>query len=162
MNVVEGNMAESMVVFVIFWGIILFVLVLMGILCVLYGISHSKALKALGYARPWLVWIPFANYWAFAEVALDGEENIIFFDSLSVPAMLFKLWWLIMYGVSIVPGVGAVLSTAMRVICLGTCYAKVYARLDGKTEAETQALGYVSGFLPIIAIFKFLMGGYNA
>lgn len=155
-------MEESMIVFGIFWGTILFVLVLMGILCVLYGISHSKALKALGYARPWMVWIPFANYWAFAEVALDGEENINLFDSFSVPATLFKLWWLIMYGVSVVPGVGAILSTVMRVICLGTCYTKVYARLDGKTEEETQGLGYVSGFFPIIAIFKFLMGHYDA
>lgn len=155
-------MEESMALFGIFWGTILFVLVLAGVLCVLYGISHSKALKALGYARPWMVWIPFANYWALAEVALDGEENIIFFDSYSVPATLFKLWWLIMYGVSVIPGVGSILSLAIRVICLGTCYTKMYARLDGKTEAETQALGYVSGFFPIIAIFKFLMGRYNA
>ena len=155
-------MEESMVVFGIFWGSILFVLVLMGIVCVLYGISHAKALKALGYDRPWMVWIPFANFWALAEVALDGEENIVFFDSFSVPATLFKLWWLIVYGVSMVPVVGAILNIAIRVICLGTCYAKMYARLDGKTEAETQALGYVSGFFPVIAVFKFLLGHYHA
>lgn len=155
-------MDGSMVLFGMFWVIILFVLVLVGVVCVLYGISHSKALKALGYARPWMVWIPFANCWALAEVALDGEENIKLFDSFSVPATLFKLWWLIMYGVLLIPGVGEILSLALQVICLGTCYTKIYARLDGKTEAETQALGYVSGFFPIIAVFKFLMGRYNA
>ncbi len=155
-------MEESMVVLGIFWGTMIFMLLIMGISYVLFGISHSKALKALGYDRPWMAWIPFANYWTFAEVAIDGEENVNLFDSFSVPATLFKLWWLIAYCVSVVPGVGAILNIAVRVICLGTCYIKVYARLDGKTETETQALGFLSGFFPIIAVVKFLMGHYNA
>ncbi|MCM1113742.1 MAG: hypothetical protein NC399_10870 [Muribaculum sp.] len=154
-------MGSAAVVLGIFWGTMIFMLLLTGIFYVFYGISHAKALKALGYDRPWMAWIPFAQYWAFAEVALDGKESINLFDSFDVPATLFKLWWLIVYCVSFVPGVGAVLSIAVRVICLGTCYIKVYARLDGKTEAETQALGYVSGFFPIIAAFKFLMGHYD-
>ena len=150
-------MRESMAMMGMLWGIIIFVILFMGVFYVIYGISHSKALKALGYDKPWMAWIPLANCWALAEVALDGEEEMKFFDSISVPAMAFKLWWLIAYAVSIVPGVGAILNLAMRVICLGTCYIKVYARLDGKSEAETQVLGYVSGFLPIIAAVKFLM-----
>ena len=31
-----------------------------------------------------------------------------------------------------------------------------FAELDGKTESEEQVLGCVSGFLPIVAVFKFL------
>lgn len=155
-------MRESMVVLGVFWGTMIFVFLFMAIFYVLYGVSHMKALKALGYNRPWMAWIPFANYWALAEAALDGEESINFFNSLSVPATLFKLWWLISYGASFIPGVGAVLNIAMQVICLGTCYVKVYARLDGTTEEAAQALGYVSGFFPIIATFKFLLGHYAA
>ena len=34
--------------------------------------------------------------------------------------------------------------------------AKIFAELDDKTESEEQVLGCVSGFLPIVAVFKFL------
>ena len=154
-------MNRSMAFHELVLGILLFSILFMGIFYVLYGISHSRALKALGYARPWMAWIPLANYWALAEAAMDGEENVVFFSTVSVSTASFRLWWLFAYVVSLVPGVGTILNIAMRVICLGTCYIKVYARLNGKTEAETQVLGYVSGFLPIIAVVKFLMGHYD-
>ena len=37
----------------------------------------------------------------------------------------------------------------------------IYARLDGTSEQEQQVIGYLSGFLSIIAIVKFLAGKYN-
>ncbi len=151
---------DEMAMVGVVWAIIIFSFLIGAIFYVLCGISHSKALKALGYDKPWMAWIPFANFWALAEVALDGEENILFFDSLRVPAMLFKLWWLVAYAVALIPGVGGLLNLVLQIICLGACYTKMYARLDGKTEDETKGIGYVSGFLPIIAVFKFLMGHY--
>ena len=39
---------------------------------------------------------------------------------------------------------------------MGSIYAKMFAELDDKTESEEQVLGCVSGFLPIVAVFKFL------
>ncbi len=60
-----------------------------------------------------------------------------------------------------IPTVGSLLNLVLTVICLGTCYIKMYAKLDGRDEKDVQALGYVSGFFPIIAVFKFLFGKYN-
>lgn len=141
---------------------LVFVLVIALVCYVLYALSHMKALKALGYDKPWMAWIPLANYWALADAALDGEDSIQLFGSLSIPAIAFKLWWLIAIVVSFVPAVGGFLNFILMIICLGTCYIKMYARLDGRDEKEVQALGYVSGFLPIIAVFKFLTGKYDA
>ena len=44
-----------------------------------------------------------------------------------------------------------------RVILLGTAYSDLYSRLEGKMEQDTQAIGLLSGFLPIIAMVKFFM-----
>lgn len=154
------KMSDTMII-TIWVCTMIFILIIITIFGVLYGVSHMKALKALGYDKPWMVWIPFANYWALAEVVLDGEENINLLGSFSVSATVFKLWWLIAYGVSFVPVVGSLLNLVLHVVCLGTCYIKMYARLDGRDEGEMQALGYVSGFFPIVAIVKFLIGRYG-
>lgn len=120
-----------------------------------------KALKAVGYDKAWMAWIPLANMWALAEVALDGDESMTLFGSLNIPAIAFKLWWVVGFVSSFIPMVGGFLNLVLTVICLGTCYIKMYAKLDGRDEKDVQALGYVSGFFPIIAVFKFLFGKYN-
>lgn len=149
--------------FVAALGIYFVVLIIIAIVFyVLYGISHMKALKAFGYDKPWMAWIPFANYFALADAVLNGEDNIKLFGSLSIPAVVFKFWWVIALVVSFIPVVGKILNYVLRIVCLGTCYIKIYAKLDGKAEQEVQALGYVSGFLPIVALFKFLAGKYQA
>lgn len=140
---------------------LIFVLVIVIVCWVLYGISHMKALKAVGYDKAWMAWIPFANMWALAEVALDGDESMTLFGSLNIPAIAFKLWWVVGFVLSFIPTVGSFLNLVLTVICLGTCYIKMYAKLDGRDEKDVQALGYVSGFFPIIAVFKFLFGKYN-
>lgn len=140
---------------------LIFILVI-GVVCwVLYGISHMKALKAVGYDKAWMAWIPLANMWALAEVALDGDESMTLFGSLNIPAIAFKLWWVVGFVSSFIPMVGGFLNLVLTVICLGTCYIKMYAKLDGRDEKDVQALGYVSGFFPIIAVFKLLFGKYN-
>jgi len=141
---------------------LIFVLVIVVAVYVLYSISHMKALKALGYDKPWMAWIPFANYWALAEVALNGEESMNLFGSFSVPAIAFKLWWVVAYVVMFVPGVGNFLYFVVAIIGLGTCYIKMYARLDGKDEKDVRVIGYLSGWIPLIAMCKFLAGKYDA
>ena len=152
-------MEYMMVTIIITYVIIMSVISI--VFYVLYGISHMKALKVLGYDRPWMAWIPFANNWALAEVVLNGAENINFFNSFEVPALVFKLWWLIAIGVCGVPVVGNLLSVVIRVICLGTCYIKMFARLDGTDEEKQQVIGYISGFFTIVASCKFLIGRYG-
>ncbi len=142
-------------------GIILSV----ALICyVLYSFSHMKALKALGYNKPWLAWFaPLGLYWALAAVSLDldGEYNMEVL-SFEVPGIVFKLWYLIAVAVSIIPLAGAILSIILTVICAGTCYIKIYAKLDERDESEVQVLGYLSALFPVIAVFKFLTGKYSA
>ncbi len=138
-------------------GIILSV----ALICyVLYSFSHMKALKALGYNKPWLAWFaPLGLYWVLAAVSLDldGEYNMEVL-SFEVPGIVFKLWYLIAVAVSIIPLAGAILSIILTVICAGTCYIKIYAKLDQRDESEVQVLGYLSALFPVIAVFKFLTG----
>lgn len=142
-------------------GIILSV----ALICyVLYSFSHMKALKALGYNKPWLAWFaPLGLYWALAAVSLDldGEYNMEVL-SFEIPGIVFKLWYLIAVAVSIIPLAGAILSIILTVICAGTCYIKIYAKLDERDESEVQVLGYLSALFPVIAVFKFLTGKYSA
>lgn len=141
---------------------LVFLLAIVVLVYVLYSLSHMKALKALGYDKPWMAWIPFANYWALADVALNGEDSMNLFGSFSVPGIVFKLWWVIAYVVMFVPAVGNLLYLVVSIIGLGTCYIKMYARLDGKDEKDVRVVGYLSGWIPLIAMCKFLAGKYDA
>ena len=137
------------------------IILIVTLICyVLYSFSHMEALKALGYNKPWLAWFaPLGLYWALAAVSLDldGEYNMEVL-SFEVPGIVFKLWYLIAVAVSIIPLAGTILSIILTVICAGTCYIKIYAKLDEKDESEVRTLGYLSTLFPIIAVFKFLTG----
>ncbi|MDE6920432.1 MAG: hypothetical protein K2P40_05670 [Lachnospiraceae bacterium] len=128
---------------------------------VLSSLAHMKALKALGYSKAWMAWIPFVRLYAFADVAADNQESVHMFGSVSVPAVLYKFWWVVWIVLPFVPIIGSLASTVVLVVFLGNCYVKMYARLEGTTEQDQQVIGYLSGLLPIIAIVKFLAGKYN-
>lgn len=146
-------------------GIFVIVILIIALICyALYILSHIKALKALGYKKSWLAWLaPLGLYWALADVALDldGEYDMEIF-SFRIPGLAFKLWYLIALVVSFIPIVGGILNIVLTVACAGTCYIKIYAKLDKKDEREVQVLGYLSGLLPVIAVFKFFTGKYDA
>ena len=137
-------------------GVILLCLVVMVACYVLYAVSHMKALKALGYKNAWLAWIPYGVFYACADAA---AEKVKLFGSLELPAMVFKLWWILPLALLFIPVNGTVenvITIVLNVVFLGCSYAKMYAKLEGKQESETQAIGCVSGLIPIIAVVKFL------
>ena len=71
----------------------------------------------------------------------------------------FKLWWILPVALLFIPVNGTVenvITIVLNVVFLGCSYAKMYAKLEGKQESETQAIGCVSGLIPIIAVVKFL------
>lgn len=141
-------------------GVILLTIVIAVAVYVLNSISHMKALKALGYDKAWLAWIPYGVYFACADVVTDGEEPVRLFDKFEVPAIVFRLWWLVPVGFLLIPlnsTFESVINFALNLVFLGCSYAKMYARLEGRQENETQAIGCVSGVFPIVAIVKFLM-----
>lgn len=140
-------------------GVMLLCLAIVVAVYVFYGLSHMKALKALGYDKAWLAWIPYGVYFGCADAVSQNEENVMLFNKFSIPSMVFKLWWVLPIVISFLPLNDSLINIVNRVlyiIFLGCTYAKMYARIEGKTEEETQVLGCVSGFLPIIAACKFI------
>lgn len=137
------------------------VLVIVLAYYVVASLAHMKALKTLGYDKPWMAWIPFANYYAYAEAASDRQENVNLFGNLSVPSIVYKLWWIAWIVVSFIPAVGTILAYAVKIIFLGNCYVKMYAKLENTPEQDQQVIGYLSGFITLIAIVKFLIGKYD-
>ena len=127
---------------------------------VIFSVSHMKALKAMGYDKAWLAWIPYGVFYACADAAAEGEgEKVKLFGSLELPAMVFKLWWILPLALLFIPVNGTVenvITIVLNVVFLGCSYAKMYAKLEGKQKSETQAIGCVSGLIPIIAVVKFL------
>lgn len=121
--------------------------------------AHMKALNMLGYDKAWLAWIPYANYYACADAVSDNQENVYLFEKYSVPALLFKIWWVISIAIGWLPinsTVIWILKSLVQIVFFGAVYTKMYARLEYKSEQETQVMGCVSGFLPIIAAIKFI------
>ena len=141
-------------------GVIILVVVIAVAAYVLNSISHMKALKALGYDKAWLAWIPYGVYFACADVVTNGEEPVRLFDKFEVPAIVFRHWWIVPVAFLFIPlneTLVNVINFVLNLVFLGCSYAKMYARLEGKQENETQVIGCVSGVFPIVAIVKFLM-----
>ncbi len=141
-------------------GAVALVSIIIGIVVyVLVALSHMKALRMLGYHTPWHAWIPVLRYMAFADSVTCGEDITIFGQKIA--ANLFKFWWVLIAVADILAYVNgtlsSILSIAVYVICLGTIYIKMYARLEGKQESDVQVLGYISGWLSIIAVVKFFL-----
>ena len=145
-----------------FVGAYMVVVLVIVIACyVVFSLAHMKALKALGYDKPWMAWIPFANYYAYADSVTKGQDSVTLFGNVTIPVMVYKLWWIAGFVAPFIPVIGTLLSTVITVVFLGNCYVKMYARLENTPEQDQQVIGYLSGFLGIIAVVKFLAGKYD-
>ena len=124
-------------------------------LYVLYGFSHMKALKMMGYQNAWAAWIPFYKSYALAD-CIPETKGEVKMASLSIPGDLFKFWWILSFLVGFIPGIGTLASIAINIFCGGFCYTSIYSILERKPKNEVETIGYLSGWLNIIASFKFL------
>ena len=57
----------------------------------------------------------------------------------------------------LIPYAGTILTFAIRIICKGHVFTRIYARCEEKTEAETEIIGYLSGIFDIVGVFKCLL-----
>lgn len=74
---------------------LMFVGILVGIVYyVAFSWSHMKALKALGYDKAWLAWIPFGVLFACSDAVTGDADQVRMFNSFEVPAAVFKFWWI--------------------------------------------------------------------
>jgi hypothetical protein len=123
---------------------------------VVLSLGFYKALKRLGYANAWMGWVPVANLYALADVAADGQDNINVIGTVTIPAMLYKFWWAIVFVANFVPAIGSILAIAIQVICFGNIFIRLFARMSYTSQQEQQVIGYISGLLPIVGAIKFL------
>lgn len=130
------------------------VMVIMLVICVPLYIWQSyelqKALKRLCYDKPWMAWIPFANYYAMASVCDEenGKVNVI---GLQVDATLFKFWWAIGLALAFVPVFGSMLNVALTVICAGKCYSTIFSKLERLSEKDVAVKAYLSPVILFVA-----------
>ena len=96
------------------------VILIIAIACyVIFSYAHMKALKALGYDKAWLAWIPYGCTFACADAAAKDEDPVELFGSFTVPALLFKLWWILLLVLGFLPFPGwlsNVLNIALNIV----------------------------------------------
>ncbi len=140
-------------------GLFLFASMITTLLYVFKSFAHMKALNALGYDKAWLAWIPFVIYYGLADAVCGNEKKVTLFGKIEIPSILFKLWWvlsLVLFFLYFNTGKYSLIIKLLNIVFLGCTYAKMYARLYGKTEKKMQILGCISGYIPFIASCKFI------
>ena len=63
------------------FGIIVVAVIIIIAWYVLCSYAHMKALKALGYDKAWLAWIPYGVFYACADVVTGQDEKVKLFGS---------------------------------------------------------------------------------
>ena len=141
-------------------GIMLLLVAVFVVVYVLSSIAYVKALKFMGYANPWMAWIPYLRYYGLMDCLGLQEEETKGIIGFQMPLIVVKLWFLIPIAVTwLIPGLGyagTLISTAVRIAFLGFAFGRMYAAIEGRPLSETKTLGYVSGWMEIIAVIKFL------
>ena len=156
-RMVAGLLILSIIIFIVNW--------------ILYGISHMKMLKIMEYENYWMAWLPLLHYYAIADcvmtVKLLNPKRVW---NIQEQPDAFKFWWVLRILLPLVPGFGNLLELAVSIACRGYCYNYIFSVTDGKSADDTKILAYLSGWLPIIAIVKYLFrkdgirnnGNYNS
>lgn len=134
-------------------SIILITLLLLIGVYVIWAFACMRVLKYLSYPNAWMAWIPFAREWALGDAAAMGGGTVDMFGK-QVPAILVQLKWLV-FVINVVPVIGQLAFLAGTIILSGTLYANLYAACEGRDVSEVRGIGYLSGWLQIIALIKF-------
>ena len=101
-------------------GFFVFLVIVLVAVYVLGALWESKALTKVGYDKPWMAWIPFANWVALADIAFGADVQEVQMDILKkpVPVWIFRFFMLLMVGVNVVLGWIPVLGSLTYVIDL--------------------------------------------
>lgn len=137
--------------------ILLLFLVVIVALYVLSALGTSYVLKAFGHKNPWMAWIPLLNYIAMAQIIADENGDVKIFNA-KLQGTLYQFWWVILLvAYWFVPGtLGNLVGIAISVVFLGTNLKAIYAKMEGKPEEDVAVIGYLSGWIGLIYMVKFL------
>ena len=131
-----------------------FILIILIPLYVWSSLEFKKVLEIMNSSNPTLAWIPYIRYYALAEVCKDENGNINLLGK-DLSYYFFGFYWVACLILTRIPGIGSILSLIIQILFLGTLFKIVYARIEQKDEIETQTIGFVSGFITLIALIKF-------
>lgn len=133
----------------------LFVLAIIVVIYVLNALATKKALKAMRYSGElWHAWVPFLSMYALC--ACIGNEDAQILPGFTLPKGVFDFWWLISSAIASIPYVGSIVALVWLILCGGYMYKKIYAVIDNRPEDEVAVLAYLSAWINLIPILKFL------
>lgn len=106
-------------------GVLVVLLVVVVAVYVLSALAIMRVLTILGYANPWMAWIPFLNYFALANVTANAEGNtkVLGFD---VPNMVFNFWWVLQLIFNRIPNVGGFWQQSFRLSPGNLLYQRLF------------------------------------
>ena len=122
---------------------------------VITSLTLAKILKNIGYPKTQYAWIPIFNIYVLATVMTKGinSTNVFF---VNIPTNRYRLGWLVILILSLIPSVGTKLALVARVFYYGDLYSRVYASLEHDSVDNHNALGIISAIIPFIVVIKTL------
>lgn len=102
-----------------------------------------------------MAFVPYLRFYALADAVLYGRKSVELLGC-SIPVFCFKFWFLLQVLVSLIPGLGLYLGLAIQIFGLGYVCGEVYQRIGHESKSNAEAMGYLSGWLPVIMTVKFL------
>lgn len=107
------------------------------------------------YRNAWMAWIPILRYYALAEVTGDAAGMTrLYLIGQDISTDLFRFWPILTLVVSRISNIGGILETLLTILCLGSSFTTLYSKFENRSPDEVKALGYLSGWIPLIGIIK--------
>lgn len=149
----SGSAMESFV-----WGI-LFLIIIGCIFCfgvyVLVSAGIYRALRIYRYHNAWMAWIPVLRYYALCDAVFFGWREVPVLGA-SVPVVFLGLWPVFAFLAELLPVFGVIAGLCIRIFLLGTVCGHAYAQFDNVPYESREAVGFISGWIPIAMAVKFL------
>lgn len=149
MNFISAILAGSIIILIL-------CITLAIVMYVLWSVGCMRVLKALGWQAPWMAWIPVLSHIALGLAINTDDNKTMKLCGLDIPTFIYA-FWIGFYLIAIrIPGVGNLIGLIVMIALSGRIYQNIYSRLEGKPESETMIIGFLSGWLGIIPLVKFL------
>ena len=117
-------------------------------------------LKRMQYERPWMAWIPLANYYALADAATRGLKTVRFYK-WEIKAESFRFWIAAAIVANFVPIIGGLAMTAIIIICRYICCSRIFAYCENKSQDKVNGISWVSAVIYTVATIKFYIYGMD-
>ena len=129
---------------------LVFLIIVLSIIALITVIGFWKCYSYLGYDKPWLAIIPFAQTFGFSQMLAD-DTGSMYIGNTRLPHWVFGCYPVVCLVCAFIPLIGGLLSLAVGVILGGNMFTKILAAVKGVEESECSLMGHISGVLPVVA-----------